>query len=86
VTRMVVSEAVRDGLFASPLQPSDALSVERLADAICRTMQRLGAVECAGQVAQEFGDHPREATDRMRWVRQICEDPCFGRWFREHHR
>lgn len=78
MTRMVVNEAVREALFASPLQPSDALTVERVANAIGRTMQRFGAVGCASQVAQEFGDHPCEATDRMRWVRQVCEDlqPC----------
>jgi hypothetical protein len=27
-------------------------------------------------VAQEFGDHPEAAADRMCWVRQIVTDLC----------
>ena len=26
---------------------------------------------CAARMAQEFGDHPEAACDRMRWARQV---------------
>jgi hypothetical protein len=76
VTRIIVNEAVCEALFASPLQPSDALTAETVADAIGRTVRRLGPAGCASQMAQEFGDHPEEATDRMHWVRQLTGDLC----------
>jgi hypothetical protein len=76
VTRLNVNEAVCEALFASPLQPSDAVTAETVADAIGSTVQRLGPVGCASQMAQEFGDHPEEATHRMRWVRQLTDDAC----------
>jgi len=76
VTGMIVNEAVFQALFASPLQPSDALTAETVADAIGSTIRRLGTPGCAGHVAQEFGDHPEAATDRMRWIRQLTGDMC----------
>ena len=42
-----------------------------VATAISRAVQRFGAGGCAGQMAQEFGDHPDAAATRMRWVRQL---------------
>jgi len=74
VTGITVNEAVCDALFASPLQPSDALTTEAVADAIGSTVRRLGAPGCASHVAQEFGDHPDAATDRMRWIRELTAD------------
>jgi hypothetical protein len=71
---MIVNEAVCDALFASPLQPSDALTAEAVADAIGSTIRRLGSPGCACHVAQEFGDHPDAATDRMRWIRQLTAE------------
>ena len=76
MTRITVNEAVCEALFASPLQPSDALTAETVADAIGSTVRRLGPAGCASDMAQEFGDHPEEATDRMRWVRQLTGDLC----------
>jgi hypothetical protein len=40
------------------------------AAAISRTLQQLGVRGCAGQMAQEFGDHPDAAARRMRWVHE----------------
>jgi hypothetical protein len=74
VTRIIVNEALCEALFASPLQPSDAVTAETVADAIGSTVRRLGPAGCASQMAQEFGDHPEEATDRMHWVRQLTGD------------
>jgi len=76
VTGITVNEAVCEALFASPLQPSDALTAETVADAIGSTIRRLGAPGCASHMAQEFGDHPDTATDRMRWIRQLTSDLC----------
>ena len=76
MTGMIVNEAVCEALFASPLQPSDALTAETVADAIGSTIRRLGTPGCASHVAQEFGDHPQAATDRMRWIRQLTGDMC----------
>jgi hypothetical protein len=76
VTRPNVNEAVCEALFASPLQPSDTPTAERVADAIGSTERRLGPAGCASHMAQEFGDHPEAATHRMRWVRQITGDLC----------
>jgi hypothetical protein len=72
----IVNEAVCEALFASPLQPSDALTAETVADAIGSTVRRLGTPGCTSHVAQEFGDHPEAATDRMRWIRQLTDDMC----------
>jgi hypothetical protein len=66
VTRKIVNEAIYEALFASPLQPSDALTAEAVAHAIGSTVQRLGAAGCSGYLAEEFGNHPEQAADRMR--------------------
>jgi hypothetical protein len=71
VTTMIVNEAVCEALFASSLQPSDTLTAEAVADAIGSTLCRLGQAGCASRMAEEFGDHPFEATDRMRWIREL---------------
>jgi hypothetical protein len=76
VTRTNVNEAVCEALFASPLQPSDALTAETVADAIGSTVRRLGPAGCTGRMAQEFGDHPETATRRMHWIRQLAGDLC----------
>jgi hypothetical protein len=74
VTAITMSDATCEALFASPLQPSDALTAETVADAISSTVRRLGSPGCAGYMAQEFGDHPEAAADRMRWIRQLTGD------------
>lgn len=76
MTRMHVNEAVYEALFASPLQPSETLTAEKVADAIGSTVRRLGAAGCTGCVAEEFGNHPEEAADRMRWIRRLTGDLC----------
>ena len=58
-----------DALFASALQRSDDLSIIHIRRAIAMALDAYGAAGCAGQVAQEFGDHPETAPIRMRWVR-----------------
>jgi len=58
-------------LFVSELQQSDAPTGYAVAEAVQRTVLRFGVRGCEGRMAQEFGDHPEAAMDRMRWVRQL---------------
>jgi hypothetical protein len=68
-------------LFASGLQRSDVLTSDAVADAVSRTVRQFGVRGCIGLMAQEFGDHPETAMDRMRWIRQLVSEiqasrPC----------
>jgi hypothetical protein len=60
-----------EALFASTLQESDAPTPQAVADAISSTIRQLGPGGCVGRMAQEFGEHPEQARDRMRWARQL---------------
>lgn len=71
VTRRDMVNARYEALFVSGLQRSDALTADVVAEAIGRTLRRFGPRGCAGLMAQEFGDHPEAAGERMRWVRQV---------------
>ena len=71
MTRLNVTDARCEALFASGLQRSDTPTAEMVAEVIRRTVRQFGTRGCAGRMAQEFGDHPEMAADRMRWVRQL---------------
>ncbi len=60
-----------EALFASALQRSDDVTAEAVSEAISRTVQQLGRSGCASRMAQEFGDHPEAACERMQWALQI---------------
>jgi hypothetical protein len=82
--RLNETEARCEALFASPLQRSEAPSAGLIAQEVSRMIRELGAEGCACRVAQEFGDHPDAARDRMLWARQLIaemplESPPFGR-------
>lgn len=72
MTRPTVHDARCAALFASGLQRSDAPGAEAVAEAISRAVRQFGVRGCAGRVAQEFGDHPEAAADRMRWARRLA--------------
>ena len=72
--RLNVNDAWCEALFASWLQRSDAPTAERMAEAIECTAWQFGIDGCAGRMAQEFGDHPEAAAERMRWVRQLAAE------------
>jgi hypothetical protein len=42
-----------------------------VAEAVSRTLRQFGIRGCVGRMAQEFGDHPEAAKDRMRWILQL---------------
>lgn len=71
MTRLNVNDARCEALFASGLQPSDAPSTDMVARVIRHTLRRHGIRGCADRMAEEFGDHPEAAVERMRWVRQL---------------
>lgn len=60
-----------EALFVSRLQRSATPTPAMVAEEIRGTLRRFGADGCAGRMAQEFGDHPETAAERMRWVRQV---------------
>ena len=69
--RLDMADARCEALFISALQRSDAPTPEVVAETITRTVLQFGTRGCAGRMAQEFGDHPEAAAERMRWVRQL---------------
>jgi len=62
-----------EALFASGLQRSEALTASGVEESIRRALFRFSPQGCASRMAQEFGDHPQEAAERMRWVRRLAE-------------
>jgi len=67
----LTSTDARCALFASALQQSDLLSADVVAAAICTAIDHLGLAGCLDQMAQEFGDHPETASERMQWLSQL---------------
>jgi hypothetical protein len=72
MAQLNVTDARCEALFASTLQPSDLPTADMVAEAITCTMRQLGTGGCAGQMAQEFGEHPDLAAERMRWARRLA--------------
>jgi hypothetical protein len=72
ITPVNVGEARREALFASALQPSDTPAADMVAEAISCTVRQFGIDGCVRRMAQEFGDHPDAAAERMRWARQLA--------------
>ena len=68
MTRLNVADARRTALFASTLQQSDAPTADTVSHAIRDTVRQFGTRGCTCQMAQEFGDHPEAAAQRMRGV------------------
>jgi hypothetical protein len=63
-----------DALFASVLQRSDNPSAGQVRKAIAAAVRAYGGLGCVQRVAQEFGDHPEAAVNRMRWARAVAEE------------
>jgi hypothetical protein len=78
MSRLSVSAARADALFAPALQPSDEPGAIEVQGAIAGAARRFGGQGCAGRVAQEFGDHADIAVARMRGVRQVIDEVLGG--------
>ena len=63
-----------DALFASVLQCSDNPSAGQVHKAIAASVRAYGSLGCVQRVAQEFGDHPEAAVNRMRWARAVADE------------
>jgi hypothetical protein len=72
VTRRYDDDAACEALFASGLQLSNAPTAETVSEAITVAIRQFGIRGCIGRMAQEFGDHPEAAAERMRWVRRLA--------------
>ncbi len=66
-----VTATLREGLFASALQPSDRPSLATARKAAFDTLRARTARGCAGDVADEYGHHPDTAVARMCWCSTI---------------
>ena len=71
MNQLNLNDARCEALFASGLQRSERPAAQAAAEAISRAVRRFGIRGCAGRMAQEFGDHPQAAAERMRWARQV---------------
>jgi hypothetical protein len=71
---LTLNDARCAALFVSGLQRSEAPRGAAVAEAACRAIRQFGVRGCVGLMAQEFGDHPEAAMDRMRWIRQLSRD------------
>ena len=78
MTRLNVDDARCEALFASGLQRSDAPTAQAVAETIRVAVRGIGTRGCASLMAQEFGDHPEAAAERMRWIRQLLGDVMAG--------
>ena len=63
-----------EALFVSVLQRSDRPSAGQVRKAIAAVVRANGSRGCAELVAQEFGDHPETAVERMCWAREVVDD------------
>jgi len=63
-----------DALFASVLQCSDNPNAGQVRKAIAAAVRAYGGLGCVQRVAQEFGDHPEAAVNRMRWARAVADE------------
>jgi hypothetical protein len=61
-----------DALFASVLQRSDNPGAGQVRKAVAAAVRAYGGLGCVQRVAQEFGDHPEAAADRMRWALAVA--------------
>src|SRR5215472_5632933 len=66
------SAAWAEALFASALQRSDNPSAGRVRKAIAAAVRAYGGLGCLQRAAQEFGDHPEAAVERMRWAGAVA--------------
>jgi len=86
MSRLNMLDARCTALFASGLQRSDvpaggkvtgnapegnAPDGDAVAAAVRLAVRQFGVRGCAARMAQEFGDHPEAAIERMRWIRQL---------------
>jgi hypothetical protein len=73
VTAVVSTDLLAEALFVSTLQPSEHPGTALVRDTVTAQVFHLGETECSARVAQEFGDHPEAAAERMQWCHEQVE-------------
>lgn len=63
-----VALARAEALFVSTLQRSDVLTQAVVREAVRAALRVHGTAGCLSRMAQEFGEHPEVAAQRMSWV------------------
>ena len=69
MTSLSTDDVRTEALFVSDVQRSQQPTPEIIRAAVNATVDRRGEHGCAELVAQEFGEHPDCALDRMQWAR-----------------
>jgi hypothetical protein len=82
----ITLDAVRaEALFAGDLQPSEHPPVDLVRHCVTMMLRRYGSQWCAARMAQEFGDHPEAAAQRMSWALRMIQD-CYAHGVRRRTR
>ena len=68
MTPQLLEHVRAEALFLSDVQSSESFSAERIRRAVMTTVRRHGPRGVAALVAEEFGEHPDMAVNRMGWV------------------
>jgi len=68
MTPQLLEHVRAEALFLSDVQSSESFSAERVRRAVMMTVRRHGPRGVAALVAEEFGEHPDIAVNRMGWV------------------
>lgn len=63
-----------EALFVSRWDASDRPCAALVRDEVWVWSRRLSPAERSGLVAQEFGDHPQAAVERMEWCRRAVRE------------
>jgi hypothetical protein len=74
MTQLNLNDARCEALFASGVQRSKRPTAQAAAEAISRAVRQFGIRGCASRMAQEFGEHPQAAAERMRWARLVVAE------------
>lgn len=71
MTRPVITTAQAEALFVSTLSACEPHDRAVVRAAIADAVRHYGGVRgCAGAMAAEYGEHPVQAAERMRWARE----------------
>jgi hypothetical protein len=74
MARNLVNMTWSEALFVSELSAQGRPSREEATRAIRETMALRGVRGCAGELAQEYGEHPETAASRMRWAIDVVRE------------
>jgi hypothetical protein len=73
VTALDITVARAEALFASTLSAAEPHDRAELKAAIAAAVHDYNGVRgCAALMAAEFGEHPAQAAERMRWARDAA--------------